>query len=179
MSFNYLSRKSRPLDISYILWHKSCQSSRKNPAWPLLKQDISSAWNLSEWKLINTPAKYRPLGGVTCKHDWPLGQAHILFEQHKIYIFISTSHEHSNLMVIAFQWLKIWAKIFIMSYRTHIDMEIWLVSPRGRRGHVTGTTAATTWRFGCKNKIVFKIVLSNLSIQNRSSSPIWAFNKQN
>ena len=48
-------------------------------------------------------------------------------------------------------------------------MEIWLVSPRGRRGPVTGMTAATTWRFGCKNKIVFKIVLSNLSIQNRSS----------
>ena len=31
-------------------------------------------------------AKHRPLGGVTCKHDRPLGQAHILFEQHKIYI---------------------------------------------------------------------------------------------
>jgi len=28
-----------------------------------------------------------------------------------------------------------------MSYRTHIDMEIWQVSPRGRRGSMTGTTA--------------------------------------
>ena len=33
----------------------------KNPAWPSLKKDVSSAWNLSERKLINTPAKHRPL----------------------------------------------------------------------------------------------------------------------
>ena len=31
--------------------------------------------------------------------------------------------------------------IYIISYRTHIDMEIWLVSPGGRRGSVKGTTA--------------------------------------
>ena len=35
-------------------------------------------------EMNHTPAKHRPLGGVTCKHDRPLGQAHILFEQHKI-----------------------------------------------------------------------------------------------
>ena len=35
-----------------------------------------------------------------------------------------------------------------MSYRTHIDMEVWLVSPRGQRGPVMGMLAATTWRFG-------------------------------
>ena len=58
-----------------------CQNSRKNPAWPLLKKDISSTWNLPERKLINTLAKHRPLGGVPCKYR-PLGQAHVLFEKH-------------------------------------------------------------------------------------------------
>ena len=29
------------------------------------KKDISSAWNFPKRKLINTPAKHRPLGGVT------------------------------------------------------------------------------------------------------------------
>ena len=31
------------------------------------KKDISSAWNLLERKLINIPAKHRPLGAVLCK----------------------------------------------------------------------------------------------------------------
>ena len=70
-------------------------------------------------------------------------------------------------------------------------MEIWLVSPRGRRGSVTGTTAGMMEgapRFMQKQK-PYKlstdqmhtpcIVLSNFSIQSRSSFPIWAFNKQN
>ena len=70
-------------------------------------------------------------------------------------------------------------------------MEIWLVSPRGRRGVGDGDDGADDGgapRFLQKQK-PYKlstnqmhtpfIVLSNFSIQSRSSFPIWAFNKQN
>ena len=151
----------------------------ENSGMTFAKKDISSAWNLPEQKLINTPAKHRPLGGVTCKLGRPLGQTHILFELTRYTCLYLHHMSIQTWWSLHFNGWKYEQKHFKISYRTHIDMEIWLVSPRGRRGPVMGMTAAMTWRFGCKNKIVFRIVLSNLSIQNRSSSTIWAFNKQN
>ena len=59
---------------------------------------------MPERKLINTPAKHRPLASVTCKHDRPLGQAHILFEQHKIYMFLSTSYLIGLILTWRFGW---------------------------------------------------------------------------
>ena len=70
-------------------------------------------------------------------------------------------------------------------------MEIWLVSPRGRRGVGDGDDDGDDggapivlqkqkpYELSTNQMHTPCIVLSNLSIQNRSSSPIWAFNKQN
>ena len=77
----------------------------KKSGMTFAKKDISSAWNLPERKLINTPAKHRPLGDV----NWT--------------------------------WTATWATTYPI-WATQ-DIHVWLVSPRGRRGSVTGTTVVT------------------------------------